>query len=286
MRRLALALSLVLTACDGAPALDAGIDAGAPRPPETIGPSDRPARLFTPPAHDGATPLPLVVLLHGYSVNGQAQDLYFGLTRHARRAGFYALVPDGTIDADGEPHWDVLGGAVDDYGYLRALIEETRSLVPIAPGEVFVLGHSNGGFMAYRLACDSADLVTGIASLAGSDAVVGCAPTDDVAVLQIHGDMDGTVAYEGGSIAGLDHASAEATVQAWADRLGCAGTRDGAPLDLVTDVDGAETRVLDHEGCAGASLWTMQGADHIPSLTAEFTPSVVAWLRAHARAAP
>ncbi|MCA9605742.1 MAG: hypothetical protein KC619_09115, partial [Myxococcales bacterium] len=148
------------------------------------------------------------------------------------------------------------------------------------------VGHSNGGFMAYRLACDSADLVTGIASLAGSDAVsgtLGCDPVADVAVLEIHGDADGTVSYDGGSIAGLDYPSSEVAVSSWADRLGCTATSDGAPLDLVTDLDGAETRVLDHTGCVGASLWTMQGADHIPSLTGDFTPSVIAWLRAHAR---
>ncbi|MBX3273410.1 MAG: hypothetical protein KF729_24315 [Sandaracinaceae bacterium] len=276
--RVTLALAL-LAGCDAPAPAD---DAGATRPPETIGPAGRPARLFTPPAHDGATALPLVVLLHGYTVNAQLQDLYFGLTRHARRDGYYALFPDGTIDADGEPHWDVLGRSVDDHAYLRARIEEARALVPVE--RVFVLGHSNGGFMAYRLACDSADLVAGIASLAGSDAVADCAPSADVAVLQIHGDADATVAYGGGTIAGLDYGAADATVAAWAARLGCTGTAEGARLDLVTTLEGAETRVLDHTGCrAGASLFTMEGGEHIPSLAPDFTPTVIGWLRAHAR---
>ncbi len=281
--RVVLAL-LALAACDGPlAAIDAGpADAGPARPPETIGPAARPARLFTPPAHDGVTALPLVVLLHGYTVDAMLQDLYFGLTRLARREGLYVLLPDGTIDADGEPHWDVLGLAVDDHAYLRGLIEEARALVPT--DRVFVLGHSNGGFMAYRLACDSADLVHGIASLAGSDAIAGCAPSADVAVLQIHGDADDTVLYAGGTIAGLDYGAADATVAAWAARLGCTGTAEGARLDLIADLDGAETRVLDHTGCrAGASLLTMEGAAHIPALTADFTPTVIGWLRTHAR---
>jgi predicted esterase len=35
-----------------------------------------------------------------------------------------------------------------------SVIEGARELAPIAPGRVFVVGHSNGGFMAHRMACD------------------------------------------------------------------------------------------------------------------------------------
>ena len=128
--RWAVVLALLLVACDGATATDAGTDAspgptdaGPPRPPDSVGPADRPARLYAPPAHDGVTTLPLVLLLHGHGVNAQAQDLYLGLTRYARRGGFYVLLPDGTPDDGGEPHWDVLGAAPDDHAYLRGLLE-------------------------------------------------------------------------------------------------------------------------------------------------------------------
>lgn len=268
MRWLCVALAI---GCTEAPVLE---DAGVERPPEEIGPSERPARFFSPGAHDGTTALPLVVLLHGYSVNAMLQDAYFALTRHARSEGFYLILPDGTRDSDGQPHWDVIGAAVDDHAYLRGLIEEASALVPVR--SVYLIGHSNGGFMAYRLACDSSDLVDAIASLAGSDAL-GCA-SSDVAILQIHGTADGTIAYEGGTIAGLTYPGAQAVVDDWAARLGCTGSHDGEALDLVSSIDGAETRTLEHDGCRGAALWSMEGADHIPPLTAEFTPSVLGWL--------
>ncbi|MCB9594060.1 MAG: hypothetical protein H6719_15105 [Sandaracinaceae bacterium] len=288
VRSVPVLLLLAVTACDGgSAALDAGIeDAGRPAP-SVVGPASRPARLYAPAAHDGVTPLPLVLLLHGRSVDGTAQDLYFGMTRHARTAGFYVLIPDGTRNADGVTYWDVLGTDLDDHAYLRALVEETIGVVPVDPAAVFVVGHSNGAFMAYRLACDSADLVTGIASLAGSESVPGCAPSDDVSVLEIHGTSDGTVDYDGGTIAGLDYVSAPAAVEAWAVRSGCDPTAatTGDPLDLVLDVDGAETVTTVYAaGCrAGAELWTMEGVDHIPSLQRDFTPRVIDWLRAHPR---
>ena len=281
-------LSLLVCACDGpVVTVDAATRDAGGRPPDVIGPEDRPARLFVPPAHDGVTELPLVVLLHGYTVDSFVQDLYFGMTRYARSEGFYLLLPDGTLDADGEPHWDVIGAVVDDHAYLRGLIEDVMAIAPVDPGDVSIVGHSNGAFMAYRLACDSADRVTSIASLAGSDVIADCTPADDVSILEIHGNADGTVAYEGGSIAGLVFPAATDVVATWAARVGCdtSATTMGTPLDLTYDVDGAETSVLAYgDGCrAGVELWTMNGVDHIPSLQPAFTTTVLAWLRAHAR---
>lgn len=285
-----LAVALLLVACDGAPTTptDAGgasLDAGPPPRPSTVGPRERPARLFVPAAYDGETALPLVMLLHGNGVTAMVQDLYLGLTRRARADGFYLLLPDGTEDASGNPHWDVLGAALDDHAYLRGLLEEVVEAVPVDRGRVLVIGHSNGAFMAYRLACDSADLVTGVASLAGSQAQHACAPTEDVAILQIHGSADSTVLYDGGAIAGLEYPSAPALVDDWAMRQGCDPTpTDGASLDLTPDVDGAETRVAAYAGCrAEVTLWTMEGVEHIPAIGANFTPSVLDWLREHPR---
>ena len=282
----ALALGLVLAACDAAAAVDAGIDAAAPPAPATLGPADRPAPLVAPPAHDGVTPLPLLVLLHGYGASAEAQDTYLGVTRAARAEGVYVLLPDGTRAPDGQRFWDLLGLTVDDHGYLRGLVEEARAALPVS--QVLLLGHSNGGFMAYRLACDSGDVVGAIASLAGSDGTGGCEPAAPTSVLQIHGTADATVAYEGGTIAGLPYPSAPETVARWAAQLGCADTpATGPELDLLGSVDGAETEVTAYaEGCAEgarAELWTMRDGAHIPAVQRDFSRRVIAWLRDHAR---
>ena len=49
-----------------------GTDAGTPVLffPSLLGLSDRPAALIAPGAHDGETPLPVVVFFHGYSAMG------------------------------------------------------------------------------------------------------------------------------------------------------------------------------------------------------------------------
>lgn len=305
-----LSLLLALVGCDSASSdSDAGADAGAPSedgstpiadagagPPSTLGPAERPAQLVLPNDYDGVTAFPAVVLLHGYGANGGAQDLYFGLSRAARVEGFYVVIPDGTVDSGGRRFWnatpaccDFAGTGVDDVAYLTGLLDELEATVPVADGQVFFLGHSNGGFMSYRMGCERADRVAAFVSLAGSDFATDteCVPSQPVSVLQIHGDADETVAYDGGTLGGSDlFPSAPDVVARWATRAGCDGTTvDGDMLDLDGTLAGAETETLRYEsGCtAGAELWTIRGGGHIPNLSREFAPTVLAWLRAHGR---
>ncbi|MGE0785502.1 MAG: PHB depolymerase family esterase [Sandaracinaceae bacterium] len=297
-----LVFALSLAACDSRSTADAGgsgtdaggggADAGVGALPNTLGPSERPAQLVSPPGYDSAQTYPVVVLLHGYSASGSAQNSYLGFDRATRAAGVFGIIPDGTVDASGNHFWNATpaccnfnGSTVDDVAYLRGLVEELETYAQIS--DVYFFGHSNGGFMSYRMACEWADRVSGIASLAGSDffSETDCVPSQPVSVLQIHGDMDATIPYDG---VALGYPSAPDVVLRWADRASCdtaAGTM-GTPVDFETNLAGAETTPLDYEtGCAGAeaSLWTIEGGSHIPTVNREFTPAVIDWLIAHAR---
>jgi polyhydroxybutyrate depolymerase len=295
-------LAIVLVGCGAASPIDGGVDSGSVDAgresdagttdalPETIG-GDRPARLVVPDAHDGETALPAIVLLHGYSVNGSVQDFYFRFARSVEDEGFYGVIPDGTQSSTGQRFWNATpaccnfeGTDVDDVAYLTGLIDELEALVPVSA--VYFLGHSNGGFMSYRMACEQPDRVDAIVSLAGSDFLAddGCVPSRPVSVLQIHGDLDPTIQY-GGT---LGYPSATDVVERWAVRAGCDATPTaGTALDLVTNLDGAETTVAVYaNGCDGtedAELWTIVGGNHAPPLGPDFMPSVFAWMRAHAR---
>lgn len=289
--RWALAAFLV-GGCSAPPVSGDGGPSGPDALPSTLGPPERPADLVVPTAYDGVTPLPVVMLLHGYSANGAAQDVYFGLSRAARADGFYTIVPDGTVDASGKRFWNATPACcdfgrtgVDDVAYLTGLLDELESLAPVS--DVYFVGHSNGGFMSYRMACELADRISAIASLAGSDFAgdTDCVPERPVSVLQIHGDADAVIPYAGAL--GL-YPSASDAVARWAERAGCETgmSEAGEPLDLVTTLGGAETETLRyHAGCEGAeaALWTIRGGSHIPALGRTFAPTVLAWLREHAR---
>ena len=84
---------------------------------------------------------------------------------------------------------------------------------------VYAVGHSNGGFLAHRLACEAADLFAAVGSVAGCLGIDDCAPARPIPVLQMHGTADPLVAYGGGGI--LGHPAADDNAAAWAARNGC-----------------------------------------------------------------
>ena len=90
-----------------------------------------------------------------------------------------------------------------------------------------MVGFSNGGFMAHRLACFMDDRLAAIVSIGGAGRAreEACGPTTPIAVAEIHGDADPIVAYGGGRIFNdhaLDpHPSSRDTFADWAERLGC-----------------------------------------------------------------
>jgi polyhydroxybutyrate depolymerase len=260
----------------------------------------RPVRLQVPQGLDPSRPAPLLIALHGFGARGASIDKYFGLGRLAARRGILYVAPDGTPDGRGLRFWgatdaccDLDGRGPDDVAYLSAIIRDVSARYLVDRRRVFVVGHSNGGFMAHRLACEASELVAGVVSLAGAtwQDPARCRPGSPVAVLQIHGTEDDVIRYGGGRWApGMAaHPGAAGSVARWARLDGCAGplAATGDRLDLDTGVPGAETRVERHGGCRGgaAELWTIEGGGHGPRLPpSSFAASVLAFLLAHPKA--
>lgn len=276
-RAIAPAVALAIGACGGG-----GDDGGGSGPPLVFG-GDRPVGLQIPPLLEGET-YPLVVILHGYGASGFLQQAYFGMSDLAERDGVFVLAPDGLVDSAGRQFWnadpiccDLDGRQPDDVGYLGGLIDDVAAAWPVDRARIRVIGHSNGGFMAYRLACERADVVTSIVVLAGQAADVPCAPAQPVHVLHIHGTADEIVPY----------AAAEPSVDEWAGHDGCTGTRAAAgTVDLDGAVVGAETEQAVTAGCpdgGAVELWTMTGSGHLPNLLSAFATTVGAWWREHPR---
>ena len=269
-------------------------DAPAQRPLDFGG--ARPVSLQVPTGFDEARAYPLLLVLHGYSVNGFLQQSYFRLGDAADAHQTLVLAPEGTRDSNGNQFWnadpaccDFDRTGVDDVAYLGGLIDEVMATWPIDPARVTVVGHSNGAFMAYRLACDRADVVTAIAGLAGHAASAGtaCAPTEPVHVLHLHGTLDETIPYETVVLQGVASPGAVDSVAAWAAHNGCAGgPAPGDRKDLDSSLPGAETAVTVTSRCpaAGAAeLWTIEGGTHIPSPAPTLPTELMAWFAAHAR---
>jgi poly(3-hydroxybutyrate) depolymerase len=266
----------------------------------------RPVTLYVPSGYDPQTPMPVMILLHGYGNSGQGEENYMQLRPLAEARGFLYCYPDAMRDPSGTSFWntffwdDADAAAlrlhnVDDVGYLRSVIEEVARRFALDRKRVYLVGGSNGGVMAYRMACESADLIASIATRGAYRALdFGlCQPSGPVNILHIHGTADTDVYWGGGAYTipsypwnTFPYSSVMLNLQNWASYNGASNpTTEAAPsLDLTPDVPGLDTVVTRYTTFlpgGAVELWTIIGGSHHPTLSTEFSPRIIEWLLAH-----
>jgi polyhydroxybutyrate depolymerase len=280
-----VAAVLALAATSASPAMAQAIDAGRGAIPLTV-----------PSGYDPAVPTPLIVALHGYTSSGERHDRSWGISALADQYNFLTIAPDGEREPDGNRnrYWNASSAccnfnetAVDDSGYIRRIIDQIKADYNVDPARVYVIGHSNGGFMSYRMAYEHSDVVAAIASLAGANHIEDRDPPPyPVHVLQIHGTDDATILYRGGEIQGNRYPSAMGSVSRWAQYNGCDMSRTSREMrDLDASLPGHETGVMKmNTGCkdgGSAELWTISDGAHSPVYSETWGEQVVEWLLAH-----
>jgi polyhydroxybutyrate depolymerase len=93
----------------------------------------------------------------------------------------------------------------------------------------------------------------------------------DVAILDVHGNDDSEIGYDGGTTSTGVYPSEATTMATWAGKNGCTGqlAATGQTLDLDSTITGNETVVATYGGCPSGidvQLWTIQGGTHVPFL--------------------
>lgn len=122
----------------------------------------------------------------------------------ADTAKFLVVHPQGTKDASNQPYWNagISSTGVNDLLFISQLIDSLKATYNIDPNAIYSTGMSNGGFMSNFLACNLSNKIAAIAGVTGtmfSSVSPTCNPGRPVPVMHIHGTMDGTVPYNGGS---------------------------------------------------------------------------------------
>jgi polyhydroxybutyrate depolymerase len=216
--------------------------------------------VHVPASYDPTRPTPVVLDFHGYTSNASQQALLSRMNAASDAAGYVAVHPQGSGST---PSWNAgacCGSAaaesVDDIGFVDAMLDALETELCIDPARVYATGFSNGGFLAYRLACERADRIAAIAPVAGVLGVASCAPSRPVPVLHFHGTLDTLVPYQGSDQNGFP--SVHDTVAGWAARNGCAG------VPAVTFAQ-CDTACETHAACAAGAevtLCTITGGGH------------------------
>lgn len=248
----------------------------------------RPAEVVTPRDWSPDGNYPVLMLLHGYTASSRIQNVYFRTSTLVDELQFVLVLPDGIEDDQGQQFWNATDRCCDfnnknpdDSTYLNNLAIEVVERYAGDPKRVYLLGHSNGGYMSYRLACDHAETFAALASLAGSSWANAdmCQPSEPVGVLQMHGTADPTVYYNG--VVNV-YPGAEELVARWVGRNGCSATgANSGSFNYDSAAGGDETEVTTWSGCAGGTqvaLWKMVDSGHIPAIDTDFTRAALDFL--------
>ncbi|HEY0468794.1 MAG TPA: PHB depolymerase family esterase [Polyangiaceae bacterium] len=255
------------------------------------------AQIYQPSALQPGERRPLLIFLHSLGASGKSAFDGLQLAAFGERERVFVIAPDGNVDGQRRQFWNAGGAccnfdhqAVDDVARLAQLIDAWRARPDVDSSRIYVMGHSNGGFMTERLACALGDRIAAAASLAGAapPPEQACTPTKSLALLEIRGDADPVVRYAGGRVFDLPELSpfpsAQQGFQDWAKRLGCRGNALAAPdRDLDARLPGSETRVERYAPCASGSLelWTVRGGNHFVGMGAQAFAAIWQFLSEH-----
>lgn len=230
--------------------------------------------LHVPPSLRTDVPSALVFVLHGGGGTGTGIERITGFSAVADRARFLAVYPDAVDrnwnDGRGAPQIRSQHDAIDDVGFISALITQLSQEYRIDPRRVFASGISNGGFMSQLLAARLSDRLAAIAAVSagmGPAVAASLRPARPVSVLVINGTADPLVPFGGGPVAGSrgETISTGGIIRKWVEANRCSVDPVVVQFPDADPTDGTRVKKTAYAACAEGSvvvLYTIEGGGH------------------------
>ncbi|PJZ85062.1 alpha/beta hydrolase family esterase [Leptospira harrisiae] len=181
------------------------------------------------PKNWNGSQIPLLVALHGRFGSGSSMIKQTKLDLLSDSKGFVVVFPDGYKRswADGRGNTPADEDQINDIVFIESIVKRLVAEGSVDPKQVFLVGHSNGGFMAQRLAVEKPELWKGVVSVAAQISVYTlkrklALKTNPVSVGIIAGTEDPLVPYSGGYVRdGGEILSVEDSILRWKEWNQC-----------------------------------------------------------------
>ncbi len=206
-----------------------------------VGGLNRTYLVHLPEGHNQENPTPVVLALHGATMNGPMMAWFSGLNRKADEAGFIAVYPNGTGRFSsftwngGHCCGSAMRNNVDDVAFIDALLDDLMRSYHIDNRRIYVTGISNGATMTYRLGSELSDRIAAIAPVAGSVGTEISRLKRPISVLHFHGTLDDYIPFLGGkgmkSLYGTPYCSVDQSIQSWVKSNEC---DENPKIDLLS----------------------------------------------------
>lgn len=162
--------------------------------------------VHVPPTYDGKAPLPLVVVLHGGGGNWLTISKTTGMSPKADKEGFLVLYPEGTgllptrylVWNGGDCCGYARAKHIRDVQFIENVVDRVCTDYKVDKSRLYLVGMSNGGMMAYQVACDPYNKFAALAIVSGSMTGKEKKPGREMPVIIFHGTADRHVPYGGG----------------------------------------------------------------------------------------
>lgn len=249
----------------------------------TLGPGDhdfslvhdgitRKYKVHVPPNYNKNVPTPSVIYLHGGggSIKMSEKD---GMEQSSDKLGFILVAPAGTGPFPNRllvwngGKWDggeCCGSAVekniDDVGFISKMIDEIKGDFNVDEDHIYATGISNGGILAYRLACELSDKIAAVAPVAPPAVPSDCRPSRPISIMHVHGTADPRVPFNGGEGAKERFVaqSAREMVDSWIEMNVC-------PTGFTTAYQKGNAKCVSYKPCKSGTeveFCTIEGGGH------------------------
>jgi len=264
---------------------------GASAAAETCGAVETPCTVASgryyaaaPADWDGEAPLGALLYFHGWASSGKNTLRNKGLRAVAAEHDLLLIAAEGADPPQDEKRsWAHVGSPSqlrDEQAYVKAVMADAKARWPLDETRLYVSGFSQGGSMAWDIACYQGQDYTGFAPMAGAfwDPLPETCPAGPVTLRHIHGTGDTVVPMTGRPIGSEWHQSdvmksfaiwkavdgclAEPTAETQEGALSCQtwnGCDSGRSLELC----------LHPGGHLGPAEWVGEGIEWIEAVTLE-----------------